>query len=125
MTPERLVRGAGCSGRVSGLVDFALLVQRALNARGLYEEHEHRTYGREWTTQELTLGLAGDVGDLAKLIQAQAGVRSIDDLDAKLGHELADILWPVIVIAEKCGVDLASAFESTMDEIEAALTAAQ
>jgi NTP pyrophosphatase (non-canonical NTP hydrolase) len=37
--------------------------------------------------------------------------------------ELADILWSVIVIAERCGVDLSSSFESTMDEIEATLTA--
>jgi len=50
-------------------------------------------------------------------------VRPIDDVDAKLGHELADILWSIIVIAERCNVDLACSFAATMDEIEAALTA--
>ena len=35
----------------------------------------------------------------------------------------ADILWSIIVIAERCNVDLACSFAATMDEIEAALTA--
>ena len=82
-----------------------------------------RLCGREWSTEELTLGLVGDVGDLAKLVQARAGVRGIDEVEAKLAHELADILWSVIVIAERCNVDLAPSFAATMDEIEAALTA--
>ncbi len=109
--------------RVRGDMDFASITERALAIRALYDEHERRAFGREWTTEELTLGLMGDVGDLAKLIPARAGVRAIDDLNAKLGHELADILWSVIVIAERCGIDLASSFAATMDEIEAALTA--
>jgi NTP pyrophosphatase (non-canonical NTP hydrolase) len=103
-------------------MDFASITERALVIRALYDDHERRTYGRTWSTEELTLGLVGDVGDLAKLVQARSGVRAIDDVDAKLRHELADILWSVIVIAERCTVDLASSFASTMDEIEAALT---
>jgi len=104
-------------------MDFASITDRALVIRALYDDHERRNYGRRWSTEELSLGLVGDVGDLAKLVQAQAGVRPIDDVDAKLGHELADILWSIIVIAERCNVDLACSFAATMDEIEAALTA--
>jgi NTP pyrophosphatase (non-canonical NTP hydrolase) len=97
-------------------MDFASITDRALVIRALYDDHERRNYGRRWSTEELTLGLVGDVGDLAKLVQAQAGVRAIDDVDAKLGHELADILWSIIVIAERCNVDLASSFAAKMDE---------
>lgn len=102
-------------------MDFASITERALAIRALYDDHERRTYGRSWSTEELTLGLVGDVGDLAKLVQARSGVRAIDDVDAKLGHELADILWSVIVIADRCNVDIASSFDTTMNEIEAAL----
>jgi NTP pyrophosphatase (non-canonical NTP hydrolase) len=109
--------------RIGSDMDLALITERALVIRALYDDHERRTYGRTWSTEELTLGLVGDVGDLAKLIQARSGVRAIDDVDAKLGHELADILWSVIVIAERCNVDLASSFAATMDKIEVALTA--
>jgi NTP pyrophosphatase (non-canonical NTP hydrolase) len=54
----------------------------------------------------LALGLVGDVGDLAKLVQAAEGVREIEDVKTKLEHELADILWSIIVIADRSGVDL-------------------
>jgi len=36
-------------------------------------------YGRAWTTEELALEFVGDIGDLAKLIQANAGIRNIDE----------------------------------------------
>lgn len=66
--------------------------------------------GNVWTTQELALGFVGDVGDLAKRIQAHSGVRDIDGCQAKLGHELADCLWSIIVLADKCGIDLEAEF---------------
>ncbi len=61
------------------------------------------------------------MGDLAKLIQAHEGVRQIDGARAALEHELADVLWSVIVIANRCNVDLGAAFASMMDELERAL----
>ena len=64
------------------------LESAALRLNELYEQLEAKKYGRSWTTQELALGFVGDVGDLAKLIQAHVGVRSIEDHQAKLGHEL-------------------------------------
>jgi hypothetical protein len=36
------------------------------------------------------LGFVGDVGDLAKVVQAAEGVGNISDAPAKLAHELAD-----------------------------------
>ena len=85
---------------------FSDLEQSALRLNELYEQLEIKMYGRVWTTQELALGFVGDVGDLAKLIQANAGVRRIDDCKAKLGRELSDCLWSIIVLANKCGIDL-------------------
>ena len=42
----------------------------------------------------------------------------MDDVDAKLTHELADCLWSVLVLADKYKIDLASEFMSTMDDLE-------
>lgn len=89
---------------------FRELEESALKLNELYEELEIRLYGRVWTTEELALGFVGDVGDLAKLIQANAGIRNIDNFKAKLGHELSDCLWSVIVLADKCGIDLEAEF---------------
>ena len=89
----------------------------ALRLNELYEQLEIKRYGRVWTTEELALGFVGDVGDLAKLIQAGAGVRRIDDCKAKLGHELSDCLWSIIVLAHKCGIDLQAEFVRNTTEL--------
>lgn len=98
-------------------MNFSDLEQAALRLNDLYEQLEVKRWGRVWTTQELALGFMGDVGDLAKLVQAHAGVRSIDDCHAKLGHELADCLWSIMVLANKCGVDLEAEFVRNTREI--------
>jgi NTP pyrophosphatase (non-canonical NTP hydrolase) len=67
---------------------------------------------------DVVLGFVGDVGDLAKLIQAAEGVRRIPQAEARLEHELADCLWSLLVLAGLYGVDLEQAFTKTMDELE-------
>jgi len=96
---------------------FSDLEESALRLNELYEQLEIKMYGRVWTTEELALGFVGDVGDLAKLIQANAGVRRIDDCKAKLGHELADCLWSIIVLANKCGIDLEAEYLKNTREL--------
>ena len=93
------------------------LEESALRLNDLYEQLEIKLYGRVWTTEELALGFVGDIGDLAKLIQANAGVRNIDNFKSKLGHELADCLWSVIVLANKCGIDLEAEFSKNTKEL--------
>jgi NTP pyrophosphatase (non-canonical NTP hydrolase) len=89
----------------------------ALRLNALYEQLEIKRYGRIWSTEELALGFMGDVGDLAKLIQADAGIRHIDDHRAKLGHELSDCLWSILVLANKCGIDLEAEFVRNTREL--------
>lgn len=96
---------------------FSELETSALHLNTLYERLEIKRHGRAWTTQELALGFMGDVGDLAKLIQAHAGIRDIDDSQAKLGHELSDCLWSIIVLANKCGIDLEAEFTRNTREL--------
>ena len=96
---------------------FSELEKSALQLNELYEQLEVKRYGRIWTTEELALGFVGDVGDLAKLIQANAGIRDIDDCKAKLGHELSDCLWSIIVLASKCGIDLEAEFVRNAKEL--------
>lgn len=98
-------------------MNFSDLEHAALRLNDLYEKLEVTRWGRAWTTQELALGFVGDVGDLAKLIQAHAGVRTIEDHQSKLGHELSDCLWSILVLASKCGVDLEKEFVKNTREI--------
>ena len=98
-------------------MNFSHLEQEALRLNDLYEKLEVKRWGRVWSTQELALGFMGDVGDLAKLVQAHAGVRTIEDHQAKLAHELSDCLWSIMVLAEKCGIDLEAAFVKNTREL--------
>lgn len=104
-------------------MEFQHLAQRALEIRGQYAELESRQYGRPWTREEIALGLVGDVGDLAKLVLAQEGVRHIPQADQKLAHELADCLWSILVLADHYNVDLEHVFLATMDELEQTILA--
>ena len=98
-------------------VKFSELEESALNLNELYEELEIKLYGRSWTVEELVLGFMGDIGDLAKLIQANEGIRDIDNYKSKLGHEFSDCLWSVIVLANKCGIDLEAEFSKSIKEL--------
>ena len=102
---------------------FAEVADRALRIRQRYAEVEQARDGRRWTAEEVALGFVGDVGDLAKLALAEAGVREIPDHRERLGHELADCLWSVLVLAHLYGIDLEREFVRTMDLLEAHLAA--
>jgi NTP pyrophosphatase (non-canonical NTP hydrolase) len=93
---------------------------RAIEIRKQFAELEKNRWGREWKVEDIALGLAGDVGDLVKLIQSKEGLRPAHtDIDARLAHELADCMWCLFVIANKYGLNIERAFMSSMDELEA------
>jgi NTP pyrophosphatase (non-canonical NTP hydrolase) len=100
------------------MTDLELPTARALAVADAYDRLNLVQRGRTWTTEELALGFAGDVGDLAKLVMADAGTRDIPGHRDKLGHELADCLWSVLVIAARTGVDLAAEFDACMELLD-------
>lgn len=99
-------------------MDFQQLNKRALEIRALYSKTEKAKYGREWSMEEIALGLVGDVGDLAKLILAKSGVRETEDVNKKLTHELADCLWSLLVLAHINNIDLEQGFVDAMHRLE-------
>jgi NTP pyrophosphatase (non-canonical NTP hydrolase) len=103
-------------------MQFSDLVQKARGVRELYARLEVKKYGRAWTREEVVQGFVGDVGDLVKLTMAKNGARQAEKVDEKLKHELADCLWSVLVIADQYGIDLETAFQKNMDELEQQIT---
>ena len=93
------------------------LLKRAVEVRAQYDVL-NTSRGVSWNEQNLMSGFVGDVGDLSKIIMAKHGLRSMDDVDAKLAHELADCLWSILVLADKYKIDLAAEFMKTMDGLE-------
>ena len=98
-------------------MNFESISKRAIEIRKKYD-NLNSSRGVEWNGQDLMSGFVGDVGDLSKIIMAKHELREMEDIDKKLAHELADCLWSVLVIADKYGVDLASEFMKSMDELE-------
>ncbi|MEU1423377.1 nucleotide pyrophosphohydrolase [Kitasatospora sp. NPDC005751] len=102
-------------------MELSEIARRAMSIHDLYDRLNAAQRGRTWTRQDFVLGFTGDVGDLAKLAQAADGIRPVP-AGRDLGHELADCLWSVVVIAELYGVDLEAAFVTTMAQLEESIT---
>jgi NTP pyrophosphatase (non-canonical NTP hydrolase) len=102
-------------------MELSQLSDRAMQIRQGFAIVEQSRTGRTWTREEIMQGFVGDVGDLMKLVMAKAGARRVDDVDAKLAHELSDCLWSVLVLAKLYDVDLEKEFLATMSAIEAKL----
>lgn len=99
-------------------MEFRELSGKALGVAGKYDQFNQLKIGRKWTNSELAQGMVGDVGDLMKLVMAKEGARQIDNVDEKLEHELADVLWCVVVLADRYGIDLERSFIKNMDQLD-------
>jgi NTP pyrophosphatase (non-canonical NTP hydrolase) len=87
-------------------MDLPALTEKALALREQFNADARRQGRREWTREEVMQGFVVDVGALMKLVMARNGARPVADLERKLGHELADCLWSVLVLARLYDVDL-------------------
>ncbi len=98
-------------------MDLTELTARSMELRQRFAEHQHRSGSREWTRVEVMQGFVGDVGDLMKLVMAKEGSRSVPDVDSRLGHELADCLWSILVLAKLYGVEIEQEMIRMMAEV--------
>lgn len=106
-----------CDDGIMVIMTLDELQNRAVAVRARYDKLSAQK-NVLWDESDLMAGFVGDVGDLSKIIMAKRGLREMDDVDAKLAHELADCLWSVLVLADKLKVDLEAAFQKTMRELD-------
>lgn len=99
-------------------MEFKQLEQKALGLRKKLVELQKHEYGREWTNEEIYMGLVGDIGDLGKFIMTKEGRRSTKDGAEKLSDELMDCLWSVIVLANKFDINIEKSFEKMIKNAE-------
>lgn len=96
---------------VDELAKLAREVARAYDVRD-------RAEGRQpWTVDNYMAGFMGDVGDLSKLVMAKSGYRNADNIDERIGHELSDCLWSILVLADELEVDLGLTFRQNMETL--------
>lgn len=103
-------------------MDYRDIKNRAIEISNLYDKLNKQKGQKVWDTHAVMSGFVGDVGDLSKLIMAKNNLRSKEDIDEKLAHELSDCLWSIIVLADKLDIPLDIAFMSTMNELQKKIT---
>lgn len=80
-----------------------------------------RDWGRFHDLKSLTLALAGEVGEVAELVQWLPADRATTPdvgLRERLGDELADVLLYLIRLADVAGVDLGSVASAKLSRNE-------
>lgn len=104
--------------------DLQALQNRAIEIQQKYRLLNSQNGHGVWDVSAYTQGLVGDVGDLMKLIMARENLRSADDIDHKISHELSDCLWSILVIASELHIDLSDAFNRNMNDLEERISGA-
>jgi hypothetical protein len=99
--------------------DLNKMQNRALQIASFYDESNQQAGRPSWGPSEYMSGLVGDIGDLSKLVMAHEGLREIADVEAKIDHELNDILWSYLVLCKQLGRAPGDTFYQSMDELEA------
>jgi NTP pyrophosphatase (non-canonical NTP hydrolase) len=98
-------------------MDFQEVINKAIEVKKKYEKFEKRKWGKVWGKEQILQGFVTDVGDLTRIVMEKEGWRK-SPVSGKLGHELADCLWDIIVLADKYKVNLEKEFEDSMKEVE-------
>ncbi|HBG81876.1 TPA: nucleotide pyrophosphohydrolase [candidate division CPR2 bacterium] len=99
-------------------MEFKDLSKKAIEIKDAYGNLNKAKGEKAWGVSAYAQGFAVDVGDLLRLMMARDGLRTIENIDEKIAHELADCLWSVIVIAGELNIDLEEEFLKTMGEIK-------
>jgi len=96
--------------------DFQKIIERAVEIKKKYEKIEPK----KWEVEQAFMGMTKDMGELSKLLMVKGGYRDdfLKNIKTELGHELADMLYSIIIIADKTGIDLEKSFWRTMREVE-------
>jgi NTP pyrophosphatase (non-canonical NTP hydrolase) len=104
-------------------IDFTDATDRARHIRELFKQLEERLHGAAWTPQEVMLGYVYDIGELGRLVMATEGRWAHKgDLPRELEDKLSECLWWVLVLADRLGVDITTAFTAKMNDLDVELT---
>ncbi len=74
---------------------------------------------KRWEVGQDFMGLVKDIGDLSALIMQHQGFRELQpELKDRIGHELSDVVWSAIVLADDLDIDIEQSYIKTLEEIE-------
>lgn len=104
-----------------GVSDWQDMVDAARSLDAAYQVKDIKRIGRRWSLAEFLSRCSVDWGELSEQVGMHEGFRP-GSYDAQAAaHELADLLWALIVISDRLDIDLRKALFSTMRELETRL----
>lgn len=92
---------------------------RALVIANHYDDYNRKKGRKTWDLNDYVDGLVGDVGDLMKAIMGARGPRDMEDANAKVEHELNDIMWSLLILYKCFRLEPNKSFMKAMNELEA------
>ncbi len=105
-------------------MEFSQLTNKAIEVRDLINQLNQNNVGHIWSNREVMEGMVGDVGDLMKLVMAKEGSRvDKNDIDENIKHEICDILWCLINLADRYNFDLETVFMEQMEKLKSKVSA--
>ena len=104
-------------------IDFTEALEQSKRIRGLYNQLEMLSLGREWTMQEDMLGFSTDVGLLGRLVMASSGTWGYaGDEKEELKHKLSECLWWIMVLSNHFDMDITKEFQAFINKLDRKLT---
>lgn len=103
--------------------DWEEAVAATRQALAAYGELDKQRLGRLWTLTELLAGGATDYGDLAAAVLRLEGVRPGDGDRKQVEHELADLFWDILAVADRLEIDLPTVIAEEMTALSLKLQA--
>jgi len=99
-----------------------------LEVQDLYDQFNKKSNEDIWTADDYLDGLMGDIGDLHKLVMAKNNKRGYKaanhknmTVDEAIAHELSDVIWSVVIIADKYKIDLEQSVLNNMKQLKAGI----
>lgn len=99
-------------------MELSKISEEALRIKKLYAEYEKNKFGRKWNREEIFIGMVTDIGELGQLVLAHEGVRKVEKLQENIEHEISDLLWGVLVLANEYEVNVEGVFLKNMKALE-------
>lgn len=94
------------------------MLEAARSVDALYQAKDMERMGRPWSLAEFISQCAPDWGELAEQVGRHQGFRHGEYDPRAAKHELGDLLWALIVIADRMDIDLREALLGTMAELQ-------
>ena len=90
------------------------MLEAARSVDQRYQDLDRERLGRIWSTTEFLAACSTDWGELVEEIMKWEGIRPGEADKEAIEHELADMLWALIVLSDRLDIDLRQALLQTM-----------